>query len=251
MRIFVALNIVTAHWYRFYANTVIIFLKPFGLFRLSSPPALGEGSRRLFADFIILRSPACSGSSTAQVHVPVPVHHDRPHRLQKSAARVVPPARKTGQMMTVMENARTTPRKSFPDHAPQQHQTSVTTSFRPWREYETQGQSAPEQNMSGIPVPVVLPHVPAGGCISALSAWFSDDAAHLHEKERTGTDDARIGWQGKNTDFTKTFNQFIHGSQPQETVAMKFLLRQRRSKKRRSVSEIRRLPFRQRKKALA
>ncbi|CSP94248.1 Uncharacterised protein [Shigella sonnei] len=41
----------------------------------------------------------------------------------------------------------------------------------------------------------------------------------------------RIGWQGKNTDFTKTFNQFIHGSQPQETVAMKFLLRQRRSKK--------------------
>src|SRR5699024_8633815 len=40
-----------------------------------------------------------------------------------------------------------------------------------------------------------------------------------------------IGWQGKNTDFTKTFNQFIHGSQPQETVAMKFLLRQRRSKK--------------------
>lgn len=61
----------------------------------------------------------------------------------------------------------------------------------------------------------------------------------------------RIGWQGKNTDFTKTFNQFIHGSQPQETVAMKFLLRQRRSKKRRSVSEIRRLPFRQRKKALA
>ncbi len=40
--------------------------------------------------------------------------------------------------------------------------------------------------MSGIPVPVVLPHVPAGGCISALSAWFSDDAAHLHEKERTG-----------------------------------------------------------------
>ncbi len=44
--------------------------------------------------------------------------------------------------------------------------------------------------MSGIPVPVVLPHVPAGGCISALSAWFSDDAAHLHEKERTGTDDA-------------------------------------------------------------
>ena len=41
----------------------------------------------------------------------------------------------------------------------------------------------------------------------------------------------RIGWQGKNTDFTKTFNQFVHCSQPQETVAMKFLLRQRRIKK--------------------
>ncbi|MDD8674372.1 hypothetical protein LAX46_23015, partial [Escherichia coli] len=36
----------------FYANTVIIFLKPEGLFRLSSPPALGEGSRRFFAECI-------------------------------------------------------------------------------------------------------------------------------------------------------------------------------------------------------
>ena len=28
----------------------MIFLKPFGLFHLSSPPTLGEGSRRIFAD---------------------------------------------------------------------------------------------------------------------------------------------------------------------------------------------------------
>ncbi len=39
--------------------------------------------------------------------------------------------------------------------------------------------------------------------ISALSAWFSDDAAHLHEKEGREQTMPRIGWQGKNTDFTK------------------------------------------------
>uniref|UniRef100_UPI001FCD59B6 hypothetical protein n=1 Tax=Escherichia coli TaxID=562 RepID=UPI001FCD59B6 len=51
--IYVLLLLLTYHCsliQAFYANTVIIFLKPEGLFRLSSPPALGEGSRRFFAD---------------------------------------------------------------------------------------------------------------------------------------------------------------------------------------------------------
>ena len=62
-------------------------------------------------------------------------------------------------MMTVTENARTTPENRF--------QIMLLNNTRPAGqpasdrgEYETQGQSAPEQNMSGIPVPVVLPHVP-------------------------------------------------------------------------------------------
>ncbi len=67
--------------------------------------------------------------------------------------------------------------------------------------------------MSGIPVPVVLPHVPAGGCISALSAWFSDDDAHLHEKERTGTDDAPHRMAGEEHRLHQNF-QSVYPRQP-------------------------------------
>ena len=71
MRTFVALNIATTHWYSFYANTVIIFLKPFGLFRLSSPPALGEGSRRFFADMQLLPAPIHHARDVAQLPVAI------------------------------------------------------------------------------------------------------------------------------------------------------------------------------------
>lgn len=57
MRIFVALNIVTAHWYRFYANTVIIFLKPFGLFRLPPHPHWARvlGGFSLISSYCVLQ----------------------------------------------------------------------------------------------------------------------------------------------------------------------------------------------------
>ncbi len=95
------------------------------------------------------------------------------------------------------------PRKSFPDHAPQQHQTSGTTSFRPWREYETQGQSAPEQNMSGIPVPVVLPHVPLAAVFLLCQRGFLTTTLTFTKRHGREQTVPRIGWQGKNTDFPK------------------------------------------------
>ncbi len=161
------------------------------------------GTRYFSSDFIILRSPACSGSSTAQVHVPVPVHHDRPHRLQKSAARVVPPARKTGQMMTVMENARTTPENRF--------QIMLLNNTRPaGQPASDRGGSMKRKVNLRLSKTCLVFQFPSFCLTFPLAAVFllcqrgflttTLTFTKRHGREQTVP---RIGWQGKNTDFPK------------------------------------------------